>query len=140
MGRVQSRSGRRTFFCTIAALAWSAGLVVAAFTVPVYGGGQSAGSPNGLSRSLSAGATLVAVNGLWVLVPVAAPAAVTVLVWIALRYKRSRGSGTANLAAWVMVGSLSLFCLVGASTIGLAIVPVGALLAYATARTPLGTA
>jgi hypothetical protein len=122
------------------ALAWSVALVVGALVVPVYGGGQSVASGSGPIRSVAVSSTLVAVNGPWVLIPIAIPVVVTLLVWIALHRKCSRGSSTASFLAWVMVGLLSVFCLVEAFTIGFFIVPVAALLAYATSRTPLGTA
>ncbi len=108
--------------------------------MPVYSDAQSTASGSGPIRSIAASSTLVAVNGQWVLIPVAVPAAITLLVLIALRRKCSRGSTTASFIAWVLVGLLAVFCLVGAFTIGLFIVPVAGLLAYAASRTPLGTA
>jgi hypothetical protein len=80
------------------------------------------------------------VNGFAAVIPVAAPAVVTALVWLALHWKRSRGSSTGGVLAWVLVCLLWSFCLLGAFTIGLLVVPVAALLAYATLRTPLGSA
>jgi len=139
MGR-EPRPGRRACYSTIAAFAWSALLVAGAFTVPIYSGAQSTASGNGPIQSVATSSTLVAVNGQWVLIPIAVPVVITLLVWIALHRKCSRGSSIASFVAWVLVGMLAVFCLVAAFTIGFFIVPVAALLAYATSRTPLGTA
>jgi hypothetical protein len=134
------RPGRRAFYSTIAAFAWSVLLVVAAFTVPIYSGAESAVSSSGSIQSVATSSTLVAVNGQWVLIPIFVPAVITLLVWIALHRKCSRGSNLASFVAWALVGLLAVFCLVAAFTIGVFIVPVAALLAYATFRTPLATA
>jgi hypothetical protein len=127
-------------YSTAAAFGWSVALIAGAFTVPVRGGGEGFASGHGSVRIIATGSTLVSVNGFAAVIPVAVPAVVSALVWLALHWKRSRGSGTAGVLAWVLVGLLWAFCLVGAFTIGLLVVPVAALLAYATLRTPLGSA
>jgi hypothetical protein len=135
------RYGRRAFNATVVAFGWSLALVVTAFLVPVYSGvGQSASSTFSGVRRIAISSSLVGVNGLSVLIPVAAPAVLTVLVWIALHRKCSRGSKQAGAVAWAMVVLLCAFCVVGAFSIGVAIVPVAALLGYAVSRTPIGAA
>lgn len=70
-----SRRGREAFWLTTEAFVWSATLVGAAFLLRVYG--ASGASSTGAHRSGSL--TLVAVNGLGVLVPVAVPVLISVL-------------------------------------------------------------
>jgi hypothetical protein len=108
--------------------------------VPVYSGESASATSGGISIARDAmSSSLVAVNGIRILIPVAIPAVLTVLVWIALHRKCSRSSQAAGVVAWVIVGLLSAFCVVGALSIGLFIVPVAALLACAASLTPAGT-
>jgi hypothetical protein len=135
------RYGRRSFNATVVAFGWSLALVVATFLVPVYSGvGESASSTFSGVRRVAISPSLVGVNGLWVLIPVAVPVVLTVLVWIALHRKCSRGSKQAGVIAWSMVVLLCAFCVVGAFSIGVAIAPVATLLGYAAFRTPIGAA
>src|SRR3954449_4234260 len=97
-----SRRGRWAFGLTLAAFGYALALVVAAFVAPVYS--SSSGNASGTE-------TLVGENGLGVVLPVAAPAAVTALVWLALHRKCSRGSRGANYLATVLVVLLVAFCL-----------------------------
>ena len=117
---------------TATAFAWALALVAAAFFVPVYEG-QAAGSDSSSSTS----ATLIGENGLGVLVPVALPALVTALVWVALHHKRSHGSRNGGYVAWALIGLLSLFCLLAMLSIGSLVLPVAVLLACAARVTPL---
>ncbi len=71
-----SRQGRRAFWLTIAALAWSAALVGGAFVLPFYGSSGASSTGAYWSGSLS----LVDVNGLGVLVPVGIPVMISALV------------------------------------------------------------
>jgi hypothetical protein len=128
------RRGRWAFGLTAAAFAWALALVVAAFVVPVYEG--ETGGDGGLSGST--GATLIGENGLGALVPVALPALVTALVWLALHRKRSHGSRGGGRVAWVLIGLLALFCLLAILSIGVLVLPVAGLLAGAARVTPLG--
>lgn len=131
-----TREGRQAFWLSTAALAWSAALVGAAFVLPVYG--TSGASPTGAHSSGSL--TLVAVNGLGVLVPVGIPVLISALVWAALCRKCLRGTRFAGYLAWTLVAMLALGCLVAAASIGLVVVPVVLLLGRAAAITPSGSA
>ena len=91
-------------------------------------------------RRVAISTSLVGVNGLWVLIPVAVPAVLTGLAWIALHRKCSRASKQAGAVAWAIVVLLCAFCVVGAFSIGVAIAPVAALLGYAASRTPIAAA
>ena len=126
--------GRQAFWLTSAAVAWSAALVGGAFMLPVY-------SSSGISSTgahFSGSLTLVAVNGLGVLVPVGVPLFISALVWFALHRKCSRGAPLAGYIAWMLVGLLALGCVVALASIGVLVVPVALLLGYAAAITPLG--
>ncbi len=100
--------------------------------LPVYG--SSGTSSTGVSWSGSS--TLVAVNGVGVLVPVGIPLLISVFVWFALHRKCSCGGPLAGYFAWVLVVVLAFGCLVAAASIGLLIVPVVLLLGRAAAITP----
>lgn len=117
-------------------MAWSAALVAGAFTLPVYA--SSATSSTGAHSSGSQ--SLVAVNGLGVLVPVGIPLIVSALVWLALHHKCSHGGPSAGYVAWMLVAVLVLGCVVAAASIGLLIVPVALMLGRAAAITPSGPA
>jgi hypothetical protein len=124
--------GRWAFALTVASFVWGLALVGAAFVVPVYSVEEGGGSGEAVTTT----STLVDVNGLGVLVPVALPAAIVVLVWFALHGKCSRGTSRSGGIAWVLIGFLATFCLLAAFSIGMFVVPVALLLAAAAAFTP----
>lgn len=136
MSEPGSPQGRRAFWLTIAALAWSAALVGGAFVLPLYGSSGASSTGAYWSGSL----TLVDVNGLGVLVPVGIPVMISALVWFALHRKCSRGGPIAGYLAWTLVVVLALGCVVAAASIGVLILPVALLLGSAAAITPLGPA
>ncbi|HZV72137.1 MAG TPA: hypothetical protein VFF79_00320 [Conexibacter sp.] len=117
-----SSRGPRAVALTAIAFVWSIGLLVAALAAPAYGG-----------------TTLVDENGRSVLLVVAVPAVMSVAVWIALRYKCSRGGRVSGYVAWACVCLLSVLCVVGILTIGVFVAPVAVLLACATSLTPSGS-
>lgn len=136
MSNPGARQGRQAFWLTTAAVVWSAALVGGAFTLPAYS--SSATSSTGAPSSGSL--TLVAVNGLGVLVPVGIPLLISALVWFALHRKCSRGGPFAGYLAWMLVVVLALGCVAAAASIGVLIVPVALLLGGAAAITPSGPA
>jgi hypothetical protein len=111
-------NGRLAFGLTVTAVGWSAALVGAALLFPAYSDGSS----------------LVAYNGAWVLGLIGVPAAVAAAVWFVLHRRCTVGAGTA--IAWTLVSLLFLSSLVSAGSIGLFMLPVVALLAFATIFTP----
>jgi hypothetical protein len=135
MEHLAGGNGRRAFWCTVGAFVWSTALVGAAFLVPVYGTSSSSafGTPHA-----SAPATLVGVNGLWVLIPVAVPIVIAALVWVALHRKCSRGGRVSAFVAWSLIWTLVAGCVVAIASVGLLLAPVAGLLAYAAALTPSG--
>lgn len=132
MSEPESSRGRHAFWLTIAALAWSAALVAGVFVLPLYG--SSGTSSTGAAWSGSS--TLVAVNGLGVLLPVGIPFLISAFVWFALHRKCSGGEPIAVYLAWTLVAVLAFGCLAAAASIGLLVVPVVLLLGCAAAITP----
>jgi hypothetical protein len=126
--------GRQAFWFTVAAFVWSAALVGAAFLAPAYGSSSTSSTGAHSSASL----TLVQVNGLRVLIPVAFPLIIVSLAWAALHRKCSRGGRVAGYVAWTLVWMVVAGCVVGIESIGLFIAPVAALLWRAVAATPSG--
>jgi len=126
--------GRRAFWLTIAALAWGAGLVVAAFVIPVYSG-ETASAPSGVVHGLP-GQTLVQVNGPHVLFVIGAPLVIAALVWGALHEKCSRGRAAGGYLAWTLIAILFAGCVLGILSVGVFMAPAAVLLACAAAITP----
>jgi hypothetical protein len=129
-----SRRGRWAFGLTVAAFAWGSALFVAAFVVPIYSSNSSA---TGASVS-SSPSTLVAVNGLWVLGPVAIPALLAGIVGLALHRKCSRGNRASGRLAWVLTWLLAAFSVLTGFSIGVFVLPLAVLLLGAASLTPSG--
>lgn len=110
-------------------------LLGAAFVFPAYG--TSSASSSGARSSGSQ--TLVQVNGLGVLIPVGVPLIIAALVWAALHYKCSRGGRVGDRVAWSCVAFLACFCVVAIFSIGMVVLPVALLLAFAALLTPSGS-
>jgi hypothetical protein len=119
----------------VAALVWSAGLVLAALMWPAYS--TSTTSSDGVT--LGGHATLVDVNGARALALMAIPLVLTVVVLGALRARRSGRRWSAPLA-WIAIGLVTAEALVGFMSIGVFIVPTIVLLTMAVRRAPGGTA
>jgi hypothetical protein len=80
--------GRLAFGLTVGGVAWGLVFVAAAFFVPVYGGA----SISSTGVVVSTAGTLVGVNGVWVIAPVAVPFVLISLAWFGLHRKCSRGA------------------------------------------------
>lgn len=91
------------------AAAWGVALIVGTFVVPVYSSGRGS-------------ATLVGVNGAWVVALIAIPLVIVLFVAEAL-WKR-RESPNAGPTAWTITGLLIAFNLLGMLTIGIFLLPV----------------
>jgi uncharacterized membrane protein YhaH (DUF805 family) len=135
MEQLAGGNGRRAFWCTVGAFVWGAALVGAAFLVPVYGTSSSSGFGTPLA---SAPSTLVGVNGLWVLIPIAVPVVIAALVWVALHRKCSHGGRVSGFVAWSLIWTLVAECVVAIASVGLLLAPVAGLLVYAATLTPSG--
>lgn len=131
--RAASDGWRLAVRLSVAALVWSLGLVLAALIAPVY----STSSTSDVNGVTLGSATLVQVNGAWVLLLVGIPAAMSALVILAIRARRS-GARWGGPLAWTAIGVLAIEAVVGIATIGLFILPVPILLAFATRRAPGG--
>jgi hypothetical protein len=108
--------GRRALVLTALAFLWSVGVFVAGW------------------------ATLVDQNGERVLWVLAVPAVVTLVVWVALWRRCSRGGRPSGYLAWAAVAALALFCLLAILSIGIFVAPVAVLLGFAVSLTPSGSA
>lgn len=78
------------------------------------------------------------VNGLRVLIPVALPAVVTALVWLALHRRCARGGRAGSNLAWALISVLVVGCVVAIASVGVLVAPAVALLAGAAYLTPSG--
>lgn len=107
---------------TIGAFLWSLGLLLAALVAPAYGT-----------------ATLVGENGARVLAVVAVPTVVSVMVWVSLWRKCARGARGGGYVAWTCIAVLAAFCLLAILSVGIYVVPVALLLAWAALLTPSGS-
>jgi hypothetical protein len=121
------------------AFGWSLVLIAGAFTVPVYSG-ETATSvvrtatssvPSTTDTLAHTSSTLIAQNGTWVLIPVAVPALLVAVAWVALRRGR-KGRHTAAAAT----GLLAAFNLLALFSIGLFVMPATALIFLALLATP----
>jgi hypothetical protein len=116
--------GRRAFRLTATAFLWSVGLVVAALIVPVYSGTDTRSGTGIPTVATHSNSTLVGENGLGILVVLGVPTIVTVLVWLALHDKCSRGRQSSGYVAWGLIGLLAAFSLLGVLSIGIFVLPV----------------
>jgi hypothetical protein len=120
-------SGRWAFGLTVTAFAWGVVLIVAALVAPAYS--VDAG-PGGQQTTT----TLVDENGMWVLGVVAIPAVIAAIVSAVLHRRCTTGRRAG--AAWVLVAVLGVFSVLSLPTIGIFVLPVVALLAFAAKLTP----
>lgn len=126
------------------ALLWSIGLVIAAILAPFYQSQTSSiSSTSGAQLSAPsvqvythASATLVQVNGLWVLWLVSAPLVAVVVVALVLRFRAREARPGAGVLAWTVTVLLGAFAVVGILSIGRFILPVAVLVVLACAMTP----
>ena len=119
---MRGRRGLAAWALTTSAVLLSALLVVAAFVVPLYGGGE----PD----------TLVGVNGLGVLLPVGTPLVLSVIGWLGLRRDCTVGSRTGRGVARSAVWLLGFLSVLGSMTIGMFVAPIALLLGFGVAATP----
>jgi hypothetical protein len=135
--------GRSAFLFSLAAVGWSALLLVGAFTFPVYDTEDSSGSAqlvNGKTivvsdQSSEGGATLVDENGTGVVLVTAVPLVVVLLGASLLHRYCSRGSQWADSLAWALIVVLGLFSLIASASIGLFVLPAVLLLGISAALT-----
>lgn len=118
---------RRSAFVSLL-LAAVLSLAVLAFAVfyPAYSGVEGTSDGTGVGTSQ----TMVEQNGWGVLIPFSIPLAATILVWACLTTS-PRGWG--RRIAWVLVGLLFVFAVLGMATIGVLFVPIAVALAFAAA-------
>jgi hypothetical protein len=131
-----TRRWRLAIRLTAGALVWALGVVLAALLLPAFNGQTMTSELNGVTLTT---ATFVQVNGAWVLIPVAAPAVVTVLVAVALRARRANGPSWVGPAAWAAIALVLVLALVTIASIGAIMLPVVVLLVLALRLVPTAT-
>jgi len=117
-GSLGRRFGRVQRIALASALAWAAGLVIAAVLVPAY---QSS-SIDSSGAVANGSATLVGVNGWGALLVAAAPLAAALVIWYALWGRRGRQG--AGVLAWVVTALLIGFNVLAMLSIGVFLIPV----------------
>lgn len=122
------RAGRVGRVALVFAGVYSLVLVVAGFVAPAYST-QGSSSSGGVSRG---SATLVAVNGVGVLLVLAIPLLLTLAVGAALLLGRPWG----RALAWTLTGVLAVFNVLALLSIGVFVVPVTGALAVACLSWP----
>jgi hypothetical protein len=131
-----TRRWRLAIRLTAGALVWALGVVLAALLLPAFNGQTVTNELNGVTLTT---ATFVQVNGAWVLIPVVAPVAVTVLVAVALRARRTNGPSWVGPAAWAAIALVLVLALVTIASIGAIMLPVVVLLGLAMRLVPAAT-
>jgi hypothetical protein len=117
---------------TGAAMVWSLGLLLAALLVPTYGA-ESSSPDNGVTLTQ---VTLIQAKGAWGLVLVAVPVIASVLVALAMVFRRREDARWASPAAWSAIGVLALVALLGITSVGAFMLPAAALLALSVRLAP----
>ena len=124
--------GRWAFALTVTAFAWGVALLPAALLLPAYEGASS--SSTGVTTHTSA--TLVAVNGPWVLGVVALPALLALIAWFGLHRRCASTTNYGGALAWTAIAALAALSLLAAASIGLYLLPAALLLVVAARLTP----
>ena len=139
--RTTSRRGWIAFGSTAAATLWGLGLVAGAFFLPLYAGSEQQGALPGQPQRapVELSATLVEVNGLWILAPVTVPVLLALLVWAGLHRRCARGSRAGELAALGGLGALFVFAILTGFSIGPLFLPMLLLLLVAVVLTEPGS-
>jgi len=118
----------------VTAFAWGLALLPAALLLPAYEGATSSSTEVTTHTS----ASLVAMNGPWVLAIVALPALLALVAWFGLHSRCASGSKYGGALAWTVIAALAVLSLLAAVSIGLYLLPAALLLAAAARVTPTG--
>lgn len=130
--RVLTRRWRLAIRMTLAALAWSAGLLLAALLVGAYKG-QTTSSDAGITLTTR---TFVQVHGLEALVLVLVPVLACLAVGIALWRRRHGGAAWSGPVAWAGVGVLALESILTITSLGAFLLPAVVLLVLSVRLVP----
>jgi hypothetical protein len=132
---MQTARGWWAFGLASSGVLWTAALIPGAFFFPAYSGESS--SSSGVTTHTTA--TLVGVNGPWIVAFFVPPVALAVIAWLGLHLSCSVGSRAGRLAgrtaAWLLTG----FAILTFSD-GVLALPAALLLLAAAALTPAGQA
>jgi hypothetical protein len=126
--------GTLAFTVTSVSVGSAFALLPLALVAPVYRGETA--SEGGVSSTTTA--TLVGVNGYWVLAPVCVPLVLALAGWLGLHLRCSRGSRLgSSLGRWA-AGLLAVFAVIASASIGILVLPAALLLMLGVALTPEG--
>jgi hypothetical protein len=114
------------------ALVWSIGLIIAALVIPAYRT-ETSSPTNGVTLTSS---TLLQDNGVGALVLVVIPVLVSLIVLVAMRFRRRQDAAWSGRVAWTAIGVLAVESLLGIATIGAFMLPVAILLALSVRLVP----
>ena len=130
---MKRRWGSVTGAALVLAAVWSVALIVLALVAPAYQTGSDSATmaPDGtttITTGTTGTATMVQVNGIWVVLLLCIPLAVTGLVALLLRFADRT---EARIGAWALTLLLCGFCVLGLMSVGLFIAPIAAALVVA---------
>lgn len=127
-----ARQSRLAANLTTAGVVYACALIPAAFFAPVYQG-EISSSDGSVTHTT---ATLVGVNGSWVVALACVPLVLALVAWVGLSLRCRRGSRFGGVLGWTVSTLLLVFALVGLASIGLFVLPVALLLLAGAALTP----
>jgi hypothetical protein len=113
------------------AVAWSVALIGVAYLLPVYAT-ESCGGSGGCT---SGGATLVDVNGTYVVRLISVLVACTVIAWIGLHFRCAYGSRLGTVVAWAAAALMTGFSVISFG-LGFFTLPMAGMMLAAAALTP----
>ena len=117
------------------AVAWSVALIGMAYLIPVYADDSSSCDAAGHCTTSSGSATLVDVNGAHVLVVIGLLIACTVLTWIGLHFRCSRGSRAGTIVGWTGASLMAGFTFISFG-LGVLTLPMAGMMLAAANLTP----
>jgi hypothetical protein len=132
---MRSANGWWAFGLASVGVLWTAVLIPGAFFFPAYSGED--GSANGATTHTSA--TLVGVNGLWVVAPFVLFLVLSVAAWAGLHASCAQGSRRGRKLGQIAAGVLAAAAVLTFSA-GFLALPAALLMVVAAALTPAGQA
>lgn len=128
---MDSRKGWWAFGLASAGVLWTAALVPGAFFFPAYGGDASTSSGSTVHTT----ATLVGVNGAWVVAPFAVFLVLSTAAWLGLHASCATGSRRGRKLGQIAAGLLAAAA-VFTFSLGFLALPAALLVVVAAALTP----
>ena len=127
------------FVLSTAAVAWSAAVVAVAYLAPLYSVESDTGSCTSgghcTSHAEHTTATLVEMNGEWVLVIIGVLVAIAALGWLGLHLYCARGTRVGLIVGWATAIAITGFSVI-AIGMGILTLPMAIMMIVAAAMTP----